>query len=271
MKFCYIDESGTGQEQIAVMVGIITDHHRMRPTKSDWNDLLSRLSHAAGRRIPEIHTHELYAGNSPFRNLQPQQRADLINSIFNWLSDRKHSIVFTALDKSAFMANRGQEPFYQDLGSLWRHMAFHIALSLQKYHQTFDKNKGNCVMIFDNKVHDQTEFTKLILNPPDWSDTYYKKGKKQDKLDQIIDVPHFVDSKQVGLIQLADFLCYFLRKHLELSHNYTQPKFVGEDTVMSGYANQTLKLAIPKANIFLSKSRCPAADYFYRYSSTHVR
>jgi hypothetical protein len=48
-------------------------------------------------------------------------------------------------------------------------------------------------------------FTKLLLNPPAWSDTYYGRKKKQEQPDQIVDVPHFVDSKEVALIQLADF------------------------------------------------------------------
>lgn len=271
MKFCYIDESGTGDEPIAVMVGILTDHHRMNPTKSDWRALLNMLTQAVGKPVTEIHTKDLYAGNSPFRQLTTEQRSDLISQIFQWLKDRKHSVVFTAVDKTIFLANRDNETFYTDLGTLWRHMAFHITLALQKYGQTFKKNKGNTVLIFDNKVNDQRNFTKLLLNPPTWSDTYYAKKKKQEQLDQIVDVPHFVDSKEVALIQLADFLCYFLRKHIELSLGLKSPKFEGEIEVIKGYAENTLNLAIPKSNIFLNRGRCPASDYFYRYAPTVIR
>ncbi len=271
MKFCYLDESGTGGEPIAVMIGTIADHNRMRPTKSDWKALLSRVSGIVGKAVTEIHTHELYAGNSPFRQLTPQQRTDIITDIFKWLTDRKHSIVYTALDTSSFRANCQNEQFYKDIGGMWRHMAFHITLALQKYFQGFDKNKGNSVLIFDNKVTDQTKFTKLILNPPTWSDTYYSKGKKQEQLDQIVDVPHFVDSKQVELIQLADFLCYFLRKHLEFSLNLRQPKYQGEEIIFQGYKDLTMKMAIPKANIFLSKGRCTASEYFCKYAPATIK
>jgi hypothetical protein len=271
MKFCYIDESGTGDEPIAVMVGILTDHHRMKPTKSDWRTLLKMLSEAVGKPVTEIHTKDLYVGNSPFRHLTHAQRSDLIGQIFKWLRDRKHSIVYTAVDKKKLRGNQNNEPFYADLGSLWRHMTFHVTLTLQKHGQTFEKNKGNTVLIFDNKVTDQRSFTKLLLNPPAWSDTYYGRKKKQEQLDQIVDVPHFVDSKEVALIQLADFLCYFLRKHIELSLGLTKPKFDGERDVIKGYANNILNLAIPKSNIFLNRGRCPAADYFYRYAPTPIR
>jgi len=43
MKFCYIDESGTGDEPYAVMIGVIVDSSRMHVTKKDWAELLSIL------------------------------------------------------------------------------------------------------------------------------------------------------------------------------------------------------------------------------------
>lgn len=271
MKFCYIDESGTGDEPISVMVGVLTDHHRMNPTKSDWRTLLKTLTEAVGKPVKEIHTKDLYAGNSPFRQLTPEQRSNLIRQIFQWLGDRKHSIVYSAVEKAIFFNGVKNNPFHEDLGTLWRHMAFHVTLALQKYGQTFEKNKGNTVLIFDNKVSDQRNFTKLLLNPPSWSDSYYAKKKKQEQLDQIVDVPHFVDSKEVALIQLADFLCYFLRKHLELSLGYVAPKFEDEIEVMNKYASNTLELAIPKSNIFLNRGRCPASEHFYKFAPNTIR
>jgi len=44
MKFCYIDESGTGGQDFAVMTGIIVDARRMHVTKQEWDGLLSHLS-----------------------------------------------------------------------------------------------------------------------------------------------------------------------------------------------------------------------------------
>ena len=99
MKFVYIDESGTGDEPYAVMVGVIVDAQRMRPTKNYWKDLLSALSDIIGKKIEEIHTRDFYSGNWKWRNLEGEKRAKIINTIFNWLRERKHDIVFTAVDK----------------------------------------------------------------------------------------------------------------------------------------------------------------------------
>ena len=96
MQFVYIDESGMGEEPIGVMVGVIADSHRMRKTKTEWNALLHALSEIIGREINEIHTRDFYSGNSPWRELDGHQRPAIIEAIFQWLHQRRHSIVVTS-------------------------------------------------------------------------------------------------------------------------------------------------------------------------------
>lgn len=266
MKFCYLDESGTGEEPIAVMAGVITDAIRMRVTKTHWSNLLETLSNIIGRGIQEIHTRDFYSGNSPWRELDGNQRSDIISAIFNWLKERKHHVVFTAVVKKSFITEFKKEPVSGDIGSLWRFMALHITLALQKHFQKEKKNKGNTVLIFDNEEREKVQFTDLVLNPPDWTDSYYNRGKKQEKLDQIIDVPHFVDSKEVGLIQLADFICFFLRKHIELTLGYTKPAYKDEAAKVADWAKQIFEQTISKSCIYLSRGRCEAAELFCKYA-----
>ena len=266
MKFCYLDESGTGDEPIAVMAGVITDASRMRVTKQHWSELLSVLSTIIGKEIQEIHTSDFYSGNSPWRDLDGNQRASIISTIFDWLKKRKHQIVFTAVNKEKFSLEFQNEPVAGDVRTLWRFMGLHITLALQKHFQRQKRNKGHTVLVFDNEEREQLRFTDLILNPPNWTDTYYSRAKKQERLDQIIDVPHFVDSRDVGLIQLADFLCFFLRKHIELQHGLVTPAYEDEEKKVSGWVGLALAQSIPKPNIYLTKGRCNTADLFYRYA-----
>lgn len=278
MQFIYIDESGLGEEPIAVMVGIAADSHRMRVTKEHWSGLLKSLSKIIGQEIDEIHTRDFYSGNSPWRDLKGQQRSEIIEAIFVWLRQRRHSIVYTAVDKNLLRQGFSNEAYYSNIKTLWRFMALHLSLSIQKKYQGAVRGNrrtinhtGHCTLIFDNENKEEKRFTDLLLNAPDWTDSYYDRKPSQEKFSQIIDVPHFVDSKDVGLIQLADFMCFFLRRHIELSMGYSQPDYKDEFIKVSRWASMLLEVSIPKSNIFISRGRCECADLFYRYAPPSVR
>jgi len=109
------------------------------------------------------------------------------------------------------------------------------------------------------------------LNAPTWTDSYYDKKGAQERLSQIVDVPHFVDSRDVGLIQLADFVCFFLRKHIELNMGYTEPDYDDEIEKVSRWTEMIISRSIAKRNIFLGIGRCDCAELFYRYAPTFIR
>ena len=121
MKFCYIDESGTGdidREPYAVMAGVITDVKRMYITKKDWSNLLKALSEIIGQQIIEIHTRDFYAGNGVWHGIKGDIRAKIISLIFQWLNERKHDIVYTAVDRKLFNAKIKNESHYIDIKRL---------------------------------------------------------------------------------------------------------------------------------------------------------
>lgn len=269
VKFCYLDESGTGSEPYAVMVGIIADAYRMRITKKDWGGLLEILSEILGRKIYEIHTADFYSGNGVWRKIDGTDRAKIIGTIFNWLKERNHKIVYTSVDKSRFKADFAKEPQAKELSTLWCFMAFHICLALQKQHQAIPAYKGNTLLIFDNKKSDKDRFIKLIIECPSWADTYYSRKPRQEQLDQIIDVPYFVDSRHVGLIQLADFVSFFIRKYVEIESGIP-PDYEDEPEQIKEWATVALNQAIPTPAIYPKIGRCQCADLFYRYAPSRL-
>ena len=182
MKICYCDESGTGDEPIAVMVGVIVDAQRMHVTKSDWKDLLDSLSCIAGKPIDEIHTREFYAGNDKWRSLPGEQRAEIITATFNWLSARKHDVVYVGVEKARFYESQKAGQLPAGVDTLWRFMGLHLLLCVQKAHQVLKKTKGHTIFVFDNEDHERMRFTDLIANPPAWTDSYYAKRRKQARL-----------------------------------------------------------------------------------------
>ncbi len=278
MQFVYIDESGTGDEPISVMVGVIADAYRMRPTKQHWNELLLILGKIINREIKEFHTREFYAGNGPWRALSGEQRSAIIDAIISWLVERRHSIVYTSVEKVHFYADFHNEQYYPNIQTLWRFMALHLTLAIQKRFQGAPRGKnrkvnhpGHCVMIFDNENREEKRYTDLVLSAPDWTDQYYDKLEKQEKFSQIVDVPHFVDSKDVGLIQLSDLLCYLLRRNIELSSKLAEPEYEDEIRKVAAWTNKIIDQSIPKSNIFPSKGRCDCADLFYRYAPNAIK
>src|SRR5260370_426841 len=82
--------------------------------------------------------------------------------------------------------------------------------------QRIEKTKGHTIFIFDNENREEKHFKEFIFRPPAWSDSYYERGKKQPALEHVVDVPYFADSKDVALLQLADFTAYFLRRYAEI-------------------------------------------------------
>ena len=270
MKFCYVDESGTGEEPYAVMAGVFLDAYRMRPTKDEWDGLLEHLADIVGREVKEFHTKDFYAGNSPWRGLGGPVRAAVISAIFEWYANRRHHIVYSVIDKEAYAKIEKTHPFAPTIGNLWKTLALHLALAVQKHNQTAKKNKGNTLLIFDAHEKDAKSYAELVLDPPEWTDTYYSRGSKQRRLDQIIDVPHFVDSAHVGMIQLADCISYFLRRHVEIQEGAIPPKYDGEETAVREWCDLAMGQSIPLSAIYPKNGRCDAADYFYQIAPATV-
>lgn len=150
-------------------------------------------------------------------------------------------------------------------------MAFHLMLALQKRCQREEKTKGNTIVIFDNEERERTRITDLINNPPTWSDAYYDKHKKQERLDQIVDVPYFGDSTEVPLIQVADFVTFFLRRYAEIKENHVSPRYADEVNRIEDWAKMISDLSIGRSFMYPAKARCKLGDIFYAHAPKSIR
>jgi hypothetical protein len=271
MKVCYCDESGTGDEPIAVMVGVIVDSQRMHVTKEHWSELLNDLSGIVGRQIREIHTRDFYAGNGVWRDMPGPKRADAITSIFDWLAARKHHIVFSSVLKSTYFSSLNAGRIPPELTTPWRFIGCHLLLAMQREFQRHEKNKGNTIFVFDNEEREKLRFTDLVANPPAWTDSYYGKKKKQGRFDQIVDVPYFGDSVEVALLQVADFLAYFLRRYSEIVEGLSAPNYPQEPERINGWINTLKTCAISASSIYPVTGRCDCAELFYSHAPGSLR
>lgn len=271
MKLCYCDESGTGDEPIAVMVGIVVDSVRMHLTKDHWQNLLKNLSDLAGRQIVELHTRDFYSGSGVWHGIRGDTRSEIMQQIFEWLIERKHSVVYTSVVRQSYHKAVAAQNIPDELNTLWRFMGFHLILAMQKYGAKHDGVKGHTLFVFDNEERERMRFTDLISRPPNWSDEYYDRGRKQDQLDQIIDVPYFGDSKEVALIQVADFFAYLLRLHCELETGHRKPAYRDEVDKVGGWIEMFAKRSIGSSYIFPARGRQYAHDLFFEHAPECIR
>jgi hypothetical protein len=272
VNVCYCDESGTGNEPIAVMTGILVDAGRMHRTKEHWEGLLQHLSEMVGRQIAELHTRDFYAGNGPFRGIDGPTRSNIVSAIFQWIAERKHHVVYTSVWKEAYRQAFEARGIPDELNTIWRFMGFHLVLALQKYCKGERGVKGHTILIFDNEERERMRFTDLIARPPAWSDAaYYNRKKKEDQLDQIVDVPYFGDSQEVALIQLADFLAFFVRRYAEIKEGLVGPSYSGEETKIDGWMEMLMQRSIGNRFIYPARSRGDAENLFYNMAPRATR
>ena len=271
VNLCYCDESGMGEEPIATMVGVVVDAQRMHLTKAHWQDLLDILSKITGRQIVEIHTADFYAGNGVWRGVDGPTRALVIDEVFEWLVERKHEVVYTSVVKQEYYRAYKDQEIPDELNTIWRFLGFHLVLSMQKTCQREQKNKGHTIFVFDNEEREQVRFTDVILRPPEWSDEYYQRTTKQPALDQIVDVPYWGDSRQVVLIQVADFLAFFLRRYAELKEGLRGPDYKDEEVRLDGWMKQFAGRSIGRACIYPKTGRGYAENLFYDRAPKSIR
>jgi hypothetical protein len=276
MKFCYVDESGKGNEPILVVAGIVTDSHRMHVTKKVWSDLIAVFADYLKKPVDEFHTKHFYRGNGIWRDLDGDQRTAVMNIILKWLTVRNHKVVFSAIDKAkADEANYGTKAdFLTNAGKAhyWKLAILHLLLGIQKLHQGAQNNKGNTVLILD-RGNNEEDIADLSLSPPAWTDSFYgykpvvDSGKHQKpnpdiRFNQIIDVPFFADSKKVGLLQIADLFAYLLRRHAELQAGYTQEAYAREKDKVNGWIKQIATLMVPDCYRWPAIGGCDCSNWF---------
>jgi len=271
MKFCYFDESGMGEEPYLVVAGIIVDAQRMHVTKDAWADFLNYLTKAAERRVDEFHSREFYRGNGVWRGLEGTKRTQIIEAILNWVENRKHKCVFSAVNKVEYEKMLATDDRLKQFRSMWCAAAMHCTLQVQKQHQREAKTKGHSVIIFDREIMEETDLSLLIHDPPDWTNTYYDLKEGQTPLDQIVDVPFFADSKHVLLAQVADLFAYILRTSAEIQGGLLVEKYEGEGAKMQAWSKNIAQLALPRSSRYPIKGRCQAAQLFWDLAPFPIR
>lgn len=258
MKLCYVDETGTdGDSPVMVMVGIIADSQRLRRTQTEFQAAFDRLGSLPERTIRELKSTSLYRGRGRWQGVPGEQRHEAIGEFRAWIGERKHELALAAIDIARFK----ESPLSPDI-DLWLTGALHIALQVQRRNQGLKKNKGNTFLVFDEQKRKADALADLLFDPPEWTDSYYKRTRRQARLDQIIDTAFYARSHHVGLVQVADLFAFLFRRHAELVQYGYDEEYEGEAERIKGWVRAMSERLIDRTHRWPKRPKGSCAKWY---------
>jgi Protein of unknown function (DUF3800) len=247
MKVCYVDESGNQPtDPCLIMVGLLVDAVRLNRTREEFDDIFEMVSGHFDEELRELKGSKILFGRDRWRKIDPSIRKSVTERMCSWLSERKHHLVLSAIDKAKFekQKNASLPEFTNDP---WLSAAVHVALQLQKNNQGKSHNKGLTFLVFDENKAKADILADLLWDVPRWTDDYYTKKSKQERLDQLIDSAFTVKSHHAGLVQIADLYAFILRRFVEFCDFGVPEEWSGEKQLINGYVDLLRSRLLPQA------------------------
>lgn len=262
MKFCYCDESGHGDgDPCFVAVGIIVDAARLNRTADAFAELFAAIQAHSAEQLREIKASKLLMGRDRWRQVDPEIRKRICESLCQWIIDRKHTLILTAIDRTKFVAVKDDAPAEVQRG-YWLAGMTHLALQLQKLHQGEPNNKGRTVLLIDDNKQFADHLAEVLWAPPAWTDTYYQKGRRQEQLDQIVDSAFAVKSHHAGLIQIADLFALVFRRFAELRDYGQAEEWAGERDYVDSLVQKLVARLAPASCRWPRRPACPCTRWY---------
>ncbi len=240
MYLCYLDESGhcgkkyNPKQPIEVMCGIVTDATKLFKTQRQHQQILDILNEK-GIPLKELKAADTYRGRKSWEKVPPKARDNIFEAIIDWAEARTCKFIVCPIDSRKFYDNKkGGCKFCKLLKNPYEAGALNAILAVQRLQKSKKKNKGKTQIIFDEQKGHDENLLKFFEDDLSFTDGYtgYKpklRAKTQpQRLDQIIDVPHFSKSHLSVLIQLADWIAFIVNCYLLLTVYKNDEKYDGE-------------------------------------------
>jgi hypothetical protein len=247
MKICYVDESGNSpQDPCLVMVGILVDAYRLNRTRDEFADIFDDIQRLFEENLRELKGSKMIFGRDRWRKVDPEVRKRIAGHLCDWIANRKHHLALSAIDRRR-LTNDVTADVPPQCRDEWLAGGLHIALQIQKANQGQGNNKGNTVLIFDDNKAKADTLSDLLWQPPEWTDDYYAKQKKQTRLDQIVDTTFSIKSHHAGLVQVADLFAFVFRRYAEIKDFGKQEEWAGEQALIEKYVDVLASRLVPRS------------------------
>lgn len=262
MKFCYCDESGHGDnDPCFVAVGVIVDAARLNRTADAFSKLFEAIQAHSPEQLKEIKASKLLMGRDRWRQVAPEVRKQICESLCQWITERKHTLILTAIDRVKFTAAKNAAPVELQKGYWLAGMA-HLALQLQKLHQGQPNNKGRTVLLIDDNKQFADNLAEMLWTLPVWTDSFYEKRRKQEQLDQIIDSAFAVKSHHAGLIQIADLFALVFRRYAEIHDYGLAEEWEGELAYVESLVRSLTGRLASASSRWPRRPKCPCTQWY---------
>ena len=229
MKFVYIDETGNdGKSDTFVMCGLMIDAYKLKKQTRYFDNILNEI-YALNPRVKfDLKTSKFINGKDDWSKIAPETRKHLLKKICLSAVDNGGSIFAISLSMKELTIEKCNSFSFPYKSNYWLASAFFIASIIQKKMQTYSKNKGLSVLIFDDNKQEIAKLTDELHTGHEWFDPLYQiqkkaRGKliwknrtKTDRFDQIVNTAFFIKSNHSSLIQVSDAIAYVYRRYFEL-------------------------------------------------------
>ena len=261
MKVCYVDESGLqDSDPVLIMVGIVADTYNLHRTAREFGEIFDQIQGFFEENLKELKGSKMIFGRDRWRKVDPELRGEIVDYLCDWVVERKHNLVLSAIEKSRHQA-ADFTAVPRSMRDPWLAAALHLALQTQKAHQGMEKNKGKTFLIFDENKAQVDKLAELLWDPPAWTDDFYARGKTQDRLDQVIDTALYAKSHHVGLVQVADVFAFLFRRYAELRQG-TEEVFAGDRELVEASVNKLATRLSPRSTRWPKRSSSKCAGWY---------
>jgi hypothetical protein len=240
MYVCYVDESGhcgkkyNADQPVEVLCGVLTDVSKLFKTQREHSEILQILNE---REIPleELKANEAYRGRKSWADVPPEVRDRVFELVLQWAHERSCKYVVCPIDSKKFFDQKKTGcDVSKSLCHPYETGAMNIVLAIERLHKSKKNNKGKTLIIFDEQNNHDKNILTILEDDLSFTDPYtgYKekpRAKNQvQRLNQIIDVPHFSKSHLSVMIQIADWVAFVVNKYLLLTCYGEKEKYDGE-------------------------------------------
>ena len=270
MKICYVDESGnSSQDPCLVMVGVLVDAYRLNRTREEFAEIFDEIQNLFEENLRELKGSKMIFGRDRWRKVDPEVRKRIAGYLCDWIADRKHYLALSAIDRNKLTKDK-TAGVPKECRDEWLAGGLHIALQIQKSHQGKDKNKGHTFLIFDDNKAKADALSDLLWQPPEWTDDYYAKQKKQNRLDQIVDTTFSIKSHHAGLVQVADLFAFIFRRYAEMKDFGRSEEWAGEQALIEEYVTVLANRLLPRSCRWPAKQNGASSRWFNSIATTSL-